>query len=142
MSFTPTISGKLERLEMRPNAFGGISGTLSVYAGEGTSGTLLHQQAYTIASVGGDVAYLIAPMYDPVASYKIVIPYHWIVPMLLVLPIAWPIGRYCAMSVEDRAWLSSRLSRAFSERRRRGKEREKNEIRAPRPYPPCRHPHG
>jgi hypothetical protein len=39
-------------LDMRPNAFGGISGKLSVYAGEGTSGSLLHSQDYAIASVG------------------------------------------------------------------------------------------
>jgi hypothetical protein len=51
-SFTPTVSGELVQLDMRPNAFGGISGKLSVYAGEGTSGSLLHSQDYSIASVG------------------------------------------------------------------------------------------
>ncbi len=52
-SFTAVQGGALVAIETRPNAFGGISGSLRVYAGTGTGGTLLHTQPYAIDSVSG-----------------------------------------------------------------------------------------
>ena len=52
-SFTPQLGGVLERIELRPNAFGGISGVLSIYEGTGVSGLLLHSQPYALPSAAG-----------------------------------------------------------------------------------------
>lgn len=52
-SFTSTTTGVLEKIDIRPNAFGGIAGNLIVYLGEGVSGPVLQTQAYSIASVSG-----------------------------------------------------------------------------------------
>lgn len=56
-TFVPHHTGLLTQIDMRPNQYapveGTISGTLSVYAGPGVAGPRLHQQPYSLPSVGG-----------------------------------------------------------------------------------------
>ena len=68
-SFKAPVTGKLTVVELRPNLYGGKTGALSIYAGEGNGGQQLHTQSHQSKSISG-MSWQTYSLENPVAVVK------------------------------------------------------------------------